>query len=148
MAPRFAKKRNRIPANAKNNQEFFPSEQRTRGILIILLRFGRTVWCQFFLLREKSCCKVTKDRVWKFGKIYYYKQKVSLYFLIFVYGFSSLLKRDLIDDETWVWENDLFRLATMFRAILSLNPFSMRARRSTCIARCHSYAKMCSGRWN
>ena len=73
------------PKIIKNSQR-----ARTQGILIILLRFGRTVWCQFFCWG-----KVKKNRVWKFGKIYYYKQKSLFisYFCIRIF-FSSETRPD------------------------------------------------------
>lgn len=64
----------------------------------------------------------SRNRVWKFGKIYYYIKNNSLYIFLFVYGFSFssfsffppddrlpvALQRDLIDDESRVWGDRLF----------------------------------------
>jgi hypothetical protein len=101
-APRFAKKRNRIPAKAKNNQEFFPSEKSTRGeILIILLRFGRTVMVSvvvFYVLlqsHEKSRLEIRENLLLQTTE----KTQLSLFLCT---DFLLFLKRDLIDDESRV----------------------------------------------
>jgi hypothetical protein len=79
-----------------------PASAHTRLILIILLRFGRTVWCQFFVEKEKVAAKSRKIAFGNSGKsIITNKKRFLFIFLIFLCTVFLLFpKRDLIDDES------------------------------------------------